>query len=503
MTATNRQRPVRPPSLTDALIPLASLVAMLSLSVYIYGADSSAGANQIALLLAAAVASIIAVRNGHAWIDIQRAAVGAIGTAMVAILILFCVGALIGTWMLAGTVPAMIYYGLKLLNPDIFYAVTCLICAVASLSTGSSWTTAATLGIGLMGVAHGLGLSPAITAGAIVSGAYFGDKMSPLSDTTNLAPAVVGTDLFSHVRHMVYTTTPSFLLALALYAGIGLFGLAPAGELRGIETQAALSAAFALSPLALLPLAVVLGLAWLRFPPLPTILLGALLGGVQSVLLQPQLVAAFANAPELPYGLALLKGVWTALATGYESATGNEALDKLLSRGGMASMMNTVWLIICALTFGGVLEKAGLLERLIRTTLAAAKSTGSLVAAVATTCIGTNIVAADQYIAIVLPGRMFQMEFRKRGLHAKNLSRALEDAGTLTSPLVPWNTCGAYMAAALAVPTLAYLPFAFFNLINPLVSIGYGFAGITMVRADPDSGDNIGPVAGNAPADQR
>lgn len=475
---------------------------MLSLSVYIYGSDSSSGANQIALLLAAAIGSIIAVRNGHAWVDIQRAVVGAIGTAMVAILILFCVGALIGTWMLAGTVPAMIYYGLKLLNPDIFYAVACLICAIASLATGSSWTTAGTLGIGLIGVAHGLGLSPAITAGAVVSGAYFGDKMSPLSDTTNLAPAVVGTDLFSHVRHMVYTTTPSFLLALTLYAAIGLFGLAPAGELQGIETMTALSAAFELTPFALVPLGVVLVLAWRRFPPLPTILIGALLGGVQAVLLQPRVVLAFANAPELPYGLALLKGVWTALATGYESATGNATLDKLLSRGGMASMLNTVWLIICALSFGGVLEKAGLLERLIRATLAAAKSTGSLIAAVVMTCIGTNIVAADQYIAIVLPGRMFQVEFRKRGLHPKNLSRALEDAGTLTSPLVPWNTCGAYMAAALGVPTLAYLPFAFLNLINPLVSIGYGYAGITMVRADPDSGENAGPAADVATANQ-
>ncbi len=476
----------RPPTMLQALIPILTLVALLALSVYLYGADSSGGANQIALLLAAGVAAIIGVRNGHDWPSIQRAIVGGIATAMTAILILLCVGALIGTWMLAGTVPAMIYYGLKLLDPRVFYAASCLICALASVSTGSSWTTAGTLGIGLIGVALGLGLSPAITAGAIVSGAYFGDKMSPLSDSTNLAAAVVGTDLFTHIRHMVYTTTPSFIIALLLFAGLGLASETPAEEVGGLETMAALETVFRLGPLALLPLAVVLLLAWWRFPPLPTIFTGALLGAVQAVVLQPDVVVAFVNEPELSRSLALLKGAWSALANGYVSVTGNETVDSLLTRGGMSSMLTTVWLVLCALSFGAVLEHTGLLERLIRSLLAAAKSTGSLITSVLLTCIGTNVIAADQYIAIVLPGRMYQLEFRRRGLHVKNLSRAIEDAGTLTSPLVPWNTCGAYMAATLGVPTFLYLPFAFFNLINPLVSAGYAYAGITIVPAEPE-----------------
>jgi NhaC family Na+:H+ antiporter len=472
------------PSLLDALIPIVSLVLMLALSVKLFGTDSSSGPNQIVLTIGAAIAAIVAIRNGHEWLEIQKAIVAGIGTAMNAILILLSVGALIGTWLMAGTVPSLIYYGLELLNPQAFYAAACLICAIASLATGSSWTVAGTLGVALIGVAMGLGLSPSIAAGAIISGAYFGDKMSPLSDTTNLAPAVVGTDIFTHIRHMAWTTFPSFLTALVMFVMIGIGATIGDDSAALAELKTTLDAAFRITPWALLPLAVVFFMAYRKVPPMPTILFGALLGGVLAVILQAETVLAFANAPDLPRWMAMTKGVWLALANGFVSDTGNNGVDELLTRGGMSSMLITIWLVVSAMAFGAVLEYGGMLLRLIESTLKAAKSTGSLVLTVVVSCIGINIVAADQYISIVLPGKMYKVEFEKRNLAAKNLSRIIEDSGTLTSPLVPWNTCGAYMAATLGVATFTYLPFAFFNLINPLVSVIYGYTGFTIVRTD-------------------
>ena len=472
------------PTLFDALIPIAALVMMLALSVYLFGSDSSYGPNQIVLTLAAAVAAIVAIKNGHKWFEIQKAMIAGISTAMVAILILLAVGALIGTWLMAGTVPSLIYYGMQILSPQWFFAATCLICSVAALATGSSWTVAGTLGVALIGVSMGLGLSPAITAGAIISGAYFGDKMSPLSDTTNLAPAVVETDIFSHIRHMAWTTGPSYTVAIFLFAVVGLGTDSTSDSLALQQLMATLEQNFNISAFALLPLIVVLYMAYKKIPPLPTILFGALLGGVMAVILQPEVVLRFADSPDLSRGIAMTKGVWLALSNGFVSTTGVAEVDDLLTRGGMSSMLVTIWLIITALAFGAVLEHAGMLQRLIDGALKRAKTTGSLIMTVVLSCIGINIVAADQYIAIVLPGKMYRAEFARRKLDPKNLSRVIEDAGTLTSPLVPWNTCGAYMAATLGVATLAYLPFVFFNLINPVVSIIYGFTGFTIVKID-------------------
>ena len=470
------------PSLLDALIPIVALVAMLALSVYLFGSDSSSGPNQIVLTLGAAIAAIVAIKNGHKWYDVQKAIVAGIGTAMIAILILLSVGGLIGTWLMSGTVPSLIYYGMQLLSPQWFFAAACLICAIAALATGSSWTVAGTLGVALIGVSMGLGLSPAIAAGAIVSGAYFGDKMSPLSDTTNLAPAVVETDIFTHIRHMAWTTGPSFTIALILFAFVGLGAHTQGDDSTLTALMATLDQSFNISVFALVPLAVVLYMAYKKIPPLPTILFGALLGGVMAVILQPENVLSFANSPDLSRGVAMTKGVWLALSDGYVSTTGVAEVDDLLTRGGMSSMLVTIWLIITALSFGAVLEHTGMLQRLIEAALKRAKSTGSLVTTVILSCIGINIVAADQYISIVLPGKMYRAEFARRKLAPKNLSRIIEDSGTLTSPLVPWNTCGAYMAATLGVATLAYLPFAFLNLINPVVSIVYGFTGFTIEK---------------------
>ncbi|HLU06352.1 MAG TPA: Na+/H+ antiporter NhaC [Woeseiaceae bacterium] len=475
------------PSLLDSIIPVISLILLLALSVYLFGSDAASGPTQIVLIAGAAIAAIIAIRNGHAWADLHAAMIGGIGTAMGAILILLAVGALIGTWLMSGTVPTLIYYGLELLNPRYFFVATCLICAISALATGSSWTTAGTLGVALIGVAMGLSLSPAIAAGAVISGAYFGDKMSPLSDTTNLAPAVAGTDLFTHIRHMSLTTGPSFLIALVLYLiiGLGVDVGSDMVQLRGL--MATLDRSFNVTPLALIPLVVVFIFAMRKVPPLPTILFGALLGGVMAVMLQPQAVLDFAQGGDLPTGLAMTKGVWLALADGYVASTGVPEVDDLLTRGGMSSMLTTIWLILAALAFGAIMEHAGMLARLIQGALRAAKSTGSLITTVVLSCIGINVIAADQYIAIVLPGKMFQAEFKRRNLDPKNLSRALEDSGTLTSALVPWNTCGAYMAATLGVATFAYAPYAFLNLINPLVSILYGVTGFSIKRLDPAS----------------
>jgi NhaC family Na+:H+ antiporter len=472
------------PTLIQALIPVISLILMLFLSVKLFGSDSSAGPNQIVLTLGAAIAAIVAIQNGIAWDDILAAIIDGISTSMGAVLILLSVGGLIGTWLVSGTVPSLIYYGLEILSPQWFYVAACVICAVAALSTGSSWTVAGTLGVALIGVAMGLGLSPAIAAGAIISGAYFGDKMSPLSDTTNLAPAVAGTDLFTHIRHMAWTTGPSFGLALVLFTALGL-GVDVQSDSAALESlRVALGESFNITPLALVPLVVVFFMAYRKVPPLPTILFGALFGGFVAMVLQPDNLLAFADSPDLNPALAMTKGVWLALADGYTASTGVPEVDDLLSRGGMSSMLVTIWLILSAMAFGAVLEHSGMLMRLIQSALAAAKSTGSLIMTVVLSCIGINIVAADQYIAIVLPGKMYKAEFQRRGLQPKNLSRVIEDSGTLTSPLVPWNTCGAYMAATLGVATLAYLPFVFFNLINPIVSIIYGFTGFTIEKLE-------------------
>ncbi len=471
----------REPTLLQSIVPLVVLVVLLAAGVALFGADAAFGANQVALVLAASVAALIAWRNGFTWEQLQQGIVQGVGVATGAIFILLAVGALIGTWILAGTVPTLIHYGLLILDPAWFYPAACLLCAAVAMTIGSSWTTAGTIGVALMGVAGGLGMDPAITAGAVISGAYFGDKMSPLSDTTNLAPAAAGSELFAHIRHMTWTTLPSIILAVIGFAAIG-WNAKVGGDIAAVgDLSTQMQKHFQLGLHLLLPLLVVLILAARKVPALPTVLVGALLGAVFAVMFQPEAVRALAG-DGVEGGVALLKGAWMALFGGYKLESGVEAVDSLLSRGGMSSMLNTIWLILCAMAFGAVMEKAGFLERLVRSVLAAAKSTGSLIAATLVTAFGTNVVTADQYIAIVLPGRLYRNEYRKRGLAPVNLSRALEDAGTLTSPLVPWNTCGAFMAATLGVATWDYLPYALFNLINPILALILGFAGYKVLR---------------------
>jgi NhaC family Na+:H+ antiporter len=478
---------VRTPSLLESLVPVGVLIVLLAASVWLFGDGSSGGPNQIALILAAAVASVIGMRLGFDWKTIEAGIVHGISLSMGAVLILLVVGALIGSWILAGIVPTMIYYGLELLTPAIFFPSACVLCCLVSIATGSSWTTAGTVGVALIGIATAQDLNLGLAAGAVISGAYFGDKMSPLSDTTNLAPAMAGTDLFTHIRHMLWTTTPSIVIALLLFTVIGMVTAAPRDTAAVAAIRDALGQQFSLGLHLLLPVALVLFLVVRKVPAYPALLIGTLVGCVFAVVFQPAAVARFVDAPDLPRWAVLVKGAWTSLFDGYTLSSGNAALDELLSRGGMANMLSTVWLILSAMMFGAVMETTGMLERLAKAILGAVTGTGSLIAATLATSIGMNIIASDQYIAIVLPGRMFRAEYARRGLDPRNLSRSLEDAGTLTSPLVPWNTCGAFMSQTLGVATVTYLPYAFFNLINPLVALAYGFTGFSIRKIEPVS----------------
>ncbi len=473
------------PTVLQALIPVAVLICLLSFSVFLFGEDASYGPNQIALVVGAIVAASIGWFNGQNWEQIETAIVNGISVAIRPILILFCVGMLIGSWILAGTVPTMIYYSLLLLDPAIFYAASCLICGLIALSIGSSWTVAGTVGIALIGAAAGMGLSIEITAGAIISGAYFGDKMSPLSETTNLAPAVAGTDLFSHIGHMVWTTMPAILIALVLYTIIGLSIDTESTADNLLVTMNLITENFTVNLFMLLPVFVLLVMANKKIPPVPTILTGAFVAVLIALFFQRPVIFALAGESGNAM-LMMFKGVWQTLFDGFALQSGNETLDELMSRGGMSSMLNTVWLVLCAMVFGGVMDQTGLLQRLVDYALSFVHSTGSLIATTIATCIGANIITSDQYISIVLPGRMYKLEYIDRNLDLKNLSRTLEDSGTITSPLVPWNTCGAYMSGTLGVATFAYLPYCFFNLVCPVISVIYGFMNFKIAPASPE-----------------
>jgi NhaC family Na+:H+ antiporter len=478
---TPEQIQPKEPSMLDAFLPVISLVALLATAVAYFGNDSSYGPNQIALLVAMGIAVVIGIKNGHKWHDIEKAIINGISLSLGAVLILLAVGALIGTWLLSGTVPTMIYYGLQILDPSWFYAAACIICGIVALSIGSSWTTAATIGVALIGIAQGLSLDPAITAGAVISGAYFGDKISPLSETTNLAPAIAGSELFSHIRYMFWTTVPSISTAIVLFLILGFSEETTATTSSITDLSNQLAQQFNISLLNLVPLVVLLFLAIKKVPAFPSVAIGALMGGLWAVLFQQELILRLASE-NTGILTANIKVVWTAFFDGVSIATGNAELDKLLSGGGMSKMLNTIWLIMCALSFGAVLEYLGMLRKFVSAILAAAKSTGSLIASTVATCIGTYLITADQYLAIVMPGRLYKEVYQRRGLHPLVLSRTLEDSGTITSPLIPWNTCGAYMYSVLLVNPLDYIFYAFFNLINPVLAVVYGFIGFNIKK---------------------
>jgi NhaC family Na+:H+ antiporter len=475
--STAKLENARPPSLLDALVPLVALIALLSLSYVLFGDAASTGPNQIALLFCGIIAAGIAYKNGMKWDGIRQAVVDGMATGLSAIMILLAVGALIGTWAMCGTIMSMVYYGLHILSPNYFYASTAIICAIVGFSIGSSWTVAGTIGVGLMGVAASMNLSPAVAAGAIISGAYFGDKASPLSDTANLATAVAGSSIYDHIRESLWTSVPALVVAVA---GFSLLG--SPGDFDATVMLSQIERTFPVSLWAFLPLILVLGLAVLRFPPFVTIFAGALAGGLLAVALTPGTVIAFAASPDLTPALALVKGVWSAMATGFALSSGDSSIDTMLSRGGMSSMMGTVWLILSALAFGATIEHAGLLNRLIDPVVRKVTSVGGLVGALVATCLMANVVTSDQYIAIAVPGRLFRKPFQERRLPPVLLSRVVGDSATVTSPLIPWNSCGAYMAAALGVSTTAFAGYCFFNILNPLMTIIFAMMGWRVLR---------------------
>jgi len=382
------------------------------------------------------------------------------------------IGVVIGTWLASGIVPAMIYYGLKILNPAIFLVVTLLMCSIVSIATGSSWTTVATVGIALMGVGQGLGIPVPVIGGAIISGSYFGDKMSPLSDTTNLAPGVAGTTLFEHIRHMIYTTGPSYIISLVFFGVLGMRYASGQIDQASVDGMiSAIETAFTISPILLLAPILVIVMVVLKVPAIPGLFCGGLLGALFAWMFQ---------------GGSLL-GIIDSMHYGFGIDTGNEIVDSLVSGGGLDSMMWTISLILCAMIFGGIMEKTGMLGAIAQGILKLATRTGDLILATVLTSLAMNFVAGDQYLAIVIPGRMFKAEYDKRNLHPKNLSRTLEDSATLTSPLIPWNSCGAYMMGTLGLAPWTYVPYCILNIVNPLIAIFYGYTGITIEKIESTS----------------
>ncbi|HCT54445.1 MAG TPA: Na+/H+ antiporter NhaC [Balneola sp.] len=461
------------PTLLQSFIPIIFLIIALFINVRIYGDASLDGSNQIILMLSAGVASLVALGLGIKWAEIRQGIVDSISSAMSSMIILLLIGSLAGTWLLSGIIPAMIYYGLQILNPAIFLVAACIVCAIVSVATGSSWTTSATVGIALVAIGTVLKIPAGMVAGAIISGAYFGDKMSPLSDTTNLAPAMAGTDLFTHIRYMAYTTIPSISIALVIFL---ILGFVKGGNVEIAETQVildAISGKFEINFwLFLVPIIMVV-LISKKMPAIPAISVGALLGAVFALIFQPDLVQEVAQFGEGTWEKGFV-GIMTSMYGDISFTTDNEIVDGLLSSGGMYGMLGTVWLILSAMIFGGVMERSGMLKRIAEGVISGINSAGALIATTAGTCVFFNITASDQYLAIVVPGRMYADVFKEKGLAPENLSRTLEDSGTVTSALIPWNTCGAYHAKVLGVETFTYLPFAFFNLISPFMTVIFG-----------------------------
>lgn len=466
-------------TLLEALLPIVFLMALLALNVFTFE-DALGGPNQFALLLAAAVATLVGYTKGVSYKDVIGQIAQNIENTTEAIIILLLVGSLAGTWLVSGVVPAMVYYGIQILHPSYFLPACVIICSIVSMATGSSWTTSATIGIALMGIGNALGISEGIVAGAVLSGAYFGDKMSPLSDTTNLAPAMAGTDLYTHIRYMTLTTVPSILLTLILFVII-TFNLDTASVQSTTQILSVIKSKFVITPwLFLVPL-VVIGLIIRQIPPITALLTGALLGGIFAIIFQPQLLASIAGADALNASVAY-KSVMTALTSSVSIETTDASLNDLFSSGGMAGMLNTIWLIVCAMAFGGAMEASGALEKLTKSILKVAHSPAGLLTGTVSTCVLFNLTASDQYLAIVVPGKMFAKAYGQYGLAPENLSRSLEDSGTVTSVLVPWNTCGAYQSGVLGVATLDYLPYAFFNLISPVMTLIFAWFGIKIRR---------------------
>lgn len=463
-------------SISEALFPVIILVGLLAYNIFIFGDSALGGSNQFILIIGAAVAAIVGFRNKVSYQQMMEEVGHNVKSTSGAILILLMVGALSGTWLLSGVIPSMIYYGLQILTPGIFLAASLVICSIVSLATGSSWSTSATVGIALIGIGQTMGINPGMTAGAVISGAYFGDKISPLSDTTNLASAMAGSELFDHIKYMLITTVPSILVSLVVFLIIG-FNISASGSPDISDKLNAIDAAFNISPWLFLVPAVVIFLIVKKTQPLVALLAGALLGGIVAIIAQPEIVVKIAEGNTLDFNTAY-KGVMKSLTTKTSIETTNPELNDLFSAKGMEGMLGTIWLILCAMVFGGVMDAIGALARISQALLNMFHTVFGLFASTVLSCLAINVTASDQYLALVIPGKMYKKAFQDKGLHPVNLSRTLEDTGTVTSVLVPWNTCGAYNAGVLGVPTVDYLIYAIFNWISPFMTLTVAALGI-------------------------
>ena len=455
-----------------AAIPIAVLIGLLAVVITLFGSDSLSGGSQVALLMGMAVCVFISmVFYRVPWKAFDQQIAKTLGGVAVTILILLAVGMLSGSWMVSGIVPTLIYYGVQLLSPQFFLVCACVICALVSLLSGSSWTTIATIGVALLGISHALGINEAVAAGAIISGAYFGDKMSPLSDTTILASSSTGVDLFTHIRYMMLTTIPSFSLTLIIFAVIGLVGEGSDSAVHIHQYTEGLSATFHISLWTLLVPVLTTVLIMRRVPSLIVLFLSALMAGVTALILQPHILTQIAAAPTLGTAAALTKGLAITYYGATAVETGSAELNELVSTGGMTGMLNTIWLIICAMCFGAVMVASGMIESITRVVISWIRSRVGLVASTASTGLFLNITTGDQFISIVLTANMFQNVYRQHGYEPRLLSRTAEDSATVTSVLVPWNTCGMTQSTVLGVATIAYLPYCFFNILSPLMTI--------------------------------
>ena len=467
-------------SLTTALLPLFFLVVLLSYNVIIYGDDALNGSNQFILLIGGAIAAIIGFKKRISYDSMLEKIADNLKSVTGALLILLFVGALSGTWLISGIIPAMIYYGLQILHPSIFLPACIVICAIISISTGSSWTTSATVGIALIGIGSVLKIPLGMVAGAIISGAYFGDKLSPLSDTTNLAPAMAGGELFDHIKYMTYTTVPSILFTLIVFSILNLtqnYNVLPdTGDLLG-----AIREKFTINFwLFLVPITVII-LIVKKTPPLVALLVGTLMGALFAIFFQPQILLDITGSKTLNSKIAY-KAILDAISVSTQVNTSNAILNDLFISGGMKGMLDTIWLIICAMVFGGVMDAIGALKVISNALLSWAKNTFQLFASTVASCLAINLTASDQYLSIVIPGKMFSKAYEERNLAPENLSRTLEDSGTVTSVLIPWNTCGAYQSGVLGVSVLEYFFFAIFNWLSPLMTLIYAALSIRIAK---------------------
>ncbi len=468
-------------NLFEALIPLIVLIVLLTINVLIFGDDALSGSNQFVLLVGGAAAAIVGFFNKVSFSSMIDAIANNFQSTAGAILILLMVGSLAGTWMISGVIPAMIYYGLQILHPTIFLPACVIICSIISMATGSSWTTSATVGIALVGIGNALGIPMGMTAGAVISGAYFGDKMSPLSDTTNLASAMAGSDLFSHIKYMSLTTIPSIVITIIIFSILGV-SLTTVGDAETSMMLSGIADKFHISPLLFLVPVIVIAMIIKKTKPLIALFIGTLLGGLFAIIFQQPIVAEIAGSETFD-AVSAYKGVMNAITRDVAVTTENVALNDLISSGGMNGMLGTIWLIMCAMVFGGIMEAIGALQRISSALLSRAKSVFGLFAATVASALSLNITASDQYLSIVVTGKMFDKAYKKRGLAPENLSRTIEDAGTVTSVLIPWNTCGAYQAGVLGVSVFDYFIYAIFNYLSPFMTLLFAALGIRIKRS--------------------